>query len=66
MWPRLALWVAGFLVVPAAKYVMESVFEQPSYIKEIGEANARKAAQEAKDKEEFARFKAERDGVIGI
>ena len=66
MWPRLALWAAGFLVVPVAKYVMESIFESPSYQKEFDEINAKKAAAEAQEKEEFERFRAERRGHTNI
>jgi hypothetical protein len=60
MWPRIALWVAGFLAVPAAKYIYENVFAVPKYWDEVAKANEKKSAQEKADHEELERLRAER------
>jgi|WetSurSiteA1Bulk_404760.scaffolds.fasta_scaffold172492_2 hypothetical protein len=57
MWPRIALWVVGFLAVPVAKHVWNKILEAPSYWKDMERVNAEHAAEEKKDKELLEKFK---------
>jgi hypothetical protein len=59
MWPRLALWIAGFVAVPIAKYVWESILESPSYQKDFERINEERAAKEKADREELERLRNE-------
>jgi hypothetical protein len=59
MWPRIALWIAGFVAVPLAKYVWESILEPPSYQKDFEKINEERAAKEKAEKEESERIREE-------
>jgi hypothetical protein len=59
MWPRIALWVAGFVAVPLAKYIWESILESPSYQKDFEKINADRAAKEKAEQEELERLRKE-------
>lgn len=50
MWPRIALWVAGFVAIPAAKWIWDKILEPPSYYEDVDVA---RAAKEQADKEEL-------------
>jgi len=59
MWPRIALWIVGFVAVPLAKYIWESILEPPSYQKDFEKINAERQAKEKADREELERLRVE-------